>query len=178
MTFSKEYEEKCAPRYAKTIVFLQKHIDPKSEILDLGPPNPLSRQIKDLGFEINNTPDKMDLDLAYDQIATYTPDVVTAFEIIEHLLNPFMLLKNLRAQKLVASIPLSMPFAAAYWNEKDEFDRHYHEFEPRQFDWLLEKTGWRIVDSEKWISKSDKIGIRPFLRLFIPRYYIVYCERA
>jgi hypothetical protein len=31
------------------------------------------------------------------------------------------------------------------------WDRHYHEFEDWQLDWLLEKTGWKIIDSQKWI---------------------------
>ncbi|HLF63260.1 MAG TPA: hypothetical protein VI603_05895, partial [Saprospiraceae bacterium] len=55
--------------------------------------------------------------------------------------------------------------------------RHYHEFEPRQFDMLLNKAGWNIVASEKWTSYDNKIGLRPLLRRFTNRYYIVYCTR-
>jgi hypothetical protein len=32
------------------------------------------------------------------------------------------------------------------------WDRHYHEFEDWQLDWLLEKTGWKIIDSQKWTN--------------------------
>jgi hypothetical protein len=57
------------------------------------------------------------------------------------------------------------------------WDRHYHEFEDWQFDWLLEKTGWKIMARGKWTNPTKKIGIRPLLRWFTPRYYIVYAER-
>ena len=56
-------------------------------------------------------------------------------------------------------------------------DRHFHEFEDWQFDWLLEKAGWTIIDSQKWISKVKINGIRPLLRNYTPRYYAVYAER-
>ena len=47
-----------------------------------------------------------------------------------------------------------------------------------RFDFLLEKTGWKIIDSEKWLPKEKmKFGFRPLLRKFTSRYYIVYCER-
>jgi hypothetical protein len=41
--------------------------------------------------------------------------------------------------------------------------RHYHEFEDWQLDWLLEKTGWKIIDSQKWTNPVNKFGIRPLL---------------
>jgi hypothetical protein len=51
-------------------------------------------------------------------------------------------------------------------------------FEDWQLDWLLEKTGWKIIDSEKFTHPVKKIGFRPFLRLITPRYYIVYAEKV
>ncbi|MDA0713835.1 MAG: methyltransferase, partial [Bacteroidetes bacterium] len=60
----------------------------------------------------------------------------------------------------------------------DMWDRHYHEFEDWQFDWLLEKAGWDIVRSEKWNGLSKfKLGVRPILRKIYPRYYIVEAVR-
>ena len=103
--------------------------------------------------------------------------MVTAFEIFEHMVSPFPLLRAISAKKLVASVPLKLWFTNAYWNNNDPFDKHYHEFEPKQFDLLLNKAGWRIIKSEKWVSKTSQIGVRPLLRRFVPRYYIVYCER-
>ncbi|MCW8980959.1 MAG: methyltransferase, partial [Altibacter sp.] len=51
------------------------------------------------------------------------------------------------------------------------------EFEDWQFDWLLEKAGWTIKKREKFTNPVKKIGIRPILRRFTPRYYLVYAER-
>jgi ribosomal protein S6 len=36
------------------------------------------------------------------------------------------------------------------------WDRHYHEFEDWQLDWL-EKTGWKIIDSQKWTNPVNKL---------------------
>ena len=43
-----------------------------------------------------------------------------------------------------ASVPLRLWFANAYRNKSDQRDQHFHEFEDWQFDWLLEKAGWKI----------------------------------
>ena len=89
----------------------------------------------------------------------------------------FDVLKDIQAKKLVASVPLKLWFASAYKSKIDEWDRHYHEFEDWQFDWLLEKAGWRIVKREKFTNPIKKIGIRPILRRITPRYYLVYAEK-
>lgn len=164
-------------RYNRTLAFLRKHIDTNSKILDLGTENPFSVIMKEAGFEVFNTEGE-NLDTSYEKYVDYGVDVVTAFEIFEHMFAPFNILRELKTKKLIASIPLKLWFASAYWNEKDDWDKHYHEFEKKQFDFLLEKTGWEIKDSELWTSSDwKKIGIRPILRHFTPRYYIVYCER-
>ncbi|HPX06952.1 MAG TPA: hypothetical protein PLC17_13520, partial [Tenuifilaceae bacterium] len=93
-------------------------------------------------------------------------------EILEHLVSPFPLLRD-----LPATIPLRLWFAPAYKSKTDKWDKHYHEFEDWQFDMLLEKAGWTIVDRAKWTSPIHKLGIRPILRMFTPRYYAVYAVR-
>ncbi len=37
--------------------------------------------------------------------------------------------------------PVKIMVPSAYRSKTDERDRHYHEFEDWQFDWLLEKQG-------------------------------------
>ena len=86
-------------------------------------------------------------------------------------------IKEVKANKLVATVPLKLWFTKAYRSPTDPWDRHYHEFEPWQVDWLLEKSGWKIIATEKWTSPVNQIGIRPILRKFTPRYYAVYAER-
>jgi hypothetical protein len=86
-------------------------------------------------------------------------------------------LRAIKADKIIASVPLRLWFAPAYRSKTDPWDRHYHEFETWQFNWLLEKAGWEIKDTFSWTNPVKKLGIRPLLRTFTPRYYIVYAER-
>lgn len=170
--------EKTFPnkRFKLTLRFLQKHITTTETILDLGVRNPFSEIMISEGYTVKNT-DGEDLDEDRSQIENSEATVVTAFEIFEHLLSPYEVLKSVKADKLFISVPLRLWFASAYRSKTDKWDRHYHEFEDWQLDWLLEKTGWIIKDREKWSNPVNKIGIRPFLRRFTPRYYIVYVER-
>ncbi|WP_299431385.1 methyltransferase [uncultured Maribacter sp.] len=170
--------EKTFPskRFKHTLTFLEKHISTNQSILDLGVPNPFSKIMKENGYSVENTKGE-DIDIDFSSLTTSNAEVVTAFEIFEHLLNPLTILKEIKADKLVASIPMRLWFSPAYQSKTDPWDRHYHEFEDWQFDWLLEKAGWQIKDSAKWTNPVKKIGIRPLLRYFTPRYYIVYAEK-
>ncbi|MEM8927791.1 MAG: methyltransferase [Bacteroidota bacterium] len=163
-------------RYRLTLGFLKKHIATDESILDLGVDNPFSEIMKAQGYLVNNTTGE-DLDHDFDAVQESKAKVVTAFEIFEHLVAPYNVLREIKAHKLVASIPLRLWFSSAYKSKTDPWDRHYHEFEDWQFDWLLEKAGWEIKDSMKWTHPVKKIGIRPFLRYFTNRYYMVYAER-
>ena len=162
-------------RFQKTLEFLNKHVTTPSQVLDLGVKNPFSEIMLKEGYKVTNTSGE-DLDEKFD-IVKQDFEVVTAFEIFEHLLNPYTVLKNIKAEKLVASVPLKLWFSEAYRSKTDMRDRHYHEFEDWQFDWLLEKSGWEIKDCLKWTNPINKVGIRPILRRFTPRYYAVYAER-
>ena len=162
-------------RFKLTYQFLEKHISKSDSILDLGVENPFTKIMKDSGFSVENTKGE-DLDFDTSTIKNSEATVVTAFEIFEHLLSPFTVLKAIKADKLVISVPMRLWFSSAYRSKTDKWDRHYHEFEDWQLDWLLEKTGWKIIDRQKWTNPVKKIGIRPILRWFTPRYYIVYAE--
>jgi len=163
-------------RFKKTLEFLESVTPPPASILDLGVENPFSKIMISNNYKVSNTSgEDLDLNPIVDEKGQY--DIVTAFEIFEHLLAPFTVLKELKTNKLVASVPLKLWFADAYRSKTDMRDRHYHEFEDWQFDWLLEKAGWNIKKRAKWTNPVGKIGIRPLLRTFTPRYYIVYAER-
>ena len=172
--YEKTYPNK---RFKLTLQFLKKHISTSESILDLGVSNPLSEIMISEGYLVENTKGE-DLDEDRSNIITSNTEVVTAFEIFEHLLSPYEVLKSIKANKLIISITLKLWFARAYRSTTDMRDRHYHEFEDWQLDWLLEKTGWTIKDRQKWTNPVKKIGIRPFLRQFTNRYYIVYAERV
>lgn len=163
-------------RYEQTLDFLKKHISTSEKLLDLGVENPFSNLLKSEGYQVVNTKGE-DLDEDFFALKNGDYSVVTAFEILEHLLNPYSLLKEIKSDKLVVSVPLRLWFSPAYRSKTDMWDRHYHEFEDWQLDWLLEKTGWKIIDRAKWTNPTKQLGIRPILRRFIPRYYIVYAEK-
>jgi hypothetical protein len=163
-------------RFNITLEFLQNHIEKDKLILDLGVENPLSSLIRDNGYRVENTSGE-DLDIDRSKIINSNAEVVTAFEVFEHLLDPYNVLKDIKAKKLVASVPLRLWFASAYKNNDDDRDRHFHEFEDWQFKWLLNKAGWKIIDYKKFTNPVKKIGIRPFFRLITPRYYLVYAEK-
>ena len=163
-------------RYQRTLRFIKERIPSRARILDLGTVNPFSEVLKKEGYTVLNTQGE-DLDIQYEFINDLQIDLVIALELFEHMAAPFNILRSMKAEKLIASVPLRLWFASAYWNEKDDWDKHYHEFEIRQFNWLLQKTGWKIKASEVWKSAEFKLGIRPLLRYITPRYYIVYCER-
>lgn len=163
-------------RYNLTIEFLQKVLPAPATILDLGTRNDFSDIMEQYGYTVINTEGE-DLDLLPEVVKKHKVDAVTAFEIFEHLIAPFNVLKAITSTKLITTIPLNLWFAKAYRSKTDSWDRHYHEFEDWQFDWLLEKSGWNIKETQKWTSPVKKIGFRPILRKFTPRYYAVYAER-
>jgi len=164
-------------RYKHTIEFLKEVVpNTNTSILDLGVRNPFVDFMEREGYTVKNTSGE-DLDLDTSAVQNEDYDVVTAFEIFEHLLSPFHVLKNIKGHKIVASIPLRLWFSSAYRSKTDPWDRHYHEFEDWQFDWIFEKSGWEIKKRQKFTNPVKKIGFRPLLRLFTPRYYIIYAEK-
>ncbi|MDX1440378.1 MAG: hypothetical protein R3284_10800 [Rubricoccaceae bacterium] len=152
-------------------------IPPPASLLDLGPPNPLGDRFKQLGYDVLNT--EGDLDFDYQQIQRHNVDAVTAFEILEHLVAPFNVLRAISAPRLFTTVPLRLWFASAYRNPNDPWDCHFHEFEDWQFGWLLEKAGWNTLSEEKWIPARSglTVGFRPLLRRFTPRWYAVEAVR-
>ena len=171
--YEKTYPSK---RFNITLDFLKKHIKTSETIFDLGVPNPFSKIMVDNGYSVINTKGE-DIDNNQSALQNENYDVFTAFEIFEHLLNPYTVLQNVKADKILISIPLRLWFSSAYRSKTDMWDRHYHEFEDWQLDWLLEKAGFKIVDRVKITHPVKKLGFRPLLRWFTPRYYLVYAER-
>ncbi len=171
--YEKTYPSK---RFRKTIEFVNKHIPKQSTILDLGVINPLTKIMQEDGYHVSNTSGE-DLDEDQSVLLNTDYDVLTAFEIVEHLLNPYTVLKSCKASKIMISVPLRLWFSTAYRSKTDMLDRHYHEFEAWQLDWLVEKAGYKILDRDMWTHPIKKLGIRPIFRWFTPRYYIIYAEK-
>ena len=100
-------------RFQKTLDFLNQHIDQGTSILDLGVENPLSELMKAHGHKVESTQGE-DLDENQKVLFNSKAEVVTAFEILEHLLSPYQVLKSIKAQKLLVSVPLKLWFSSAY----------------------------------------------------------------
>lgn len=164
-------------RYKHTLAFLKEVVpNTNAKILDLGVRNPFVDYMEREGYAVQNTSGE-DLDRDTSAVQNQEYDVITAFEIFEHLLAPFHVVNSIKGDKIVASVPLKLWFSSAYRSKTDPWDRHYHEFEDWQFDWIFEKAGWEIKRRKKFTHPVKKIGFRPLLRLFTPRYYLIYAER-
>ena len=164
-------------RFYHTMQLIDQFLTRKDQILDLGIENQLSRLMSQEGYSVSNTGGE-DLDDHYENLKHIDADAVTGFEILEHLLNPYSVLKNLPGKKLLVTVPLSLWFSQPFRDvNADPREWHYHEFTDWQFDRLLEKSGWDIQYREKWTGPTNKIGFRPLLRRITPRYYAVYAVR-
>jgi hypothetical protein len=166
-----------AKRFRITREFLLEHEPSPARILDLGIENPMGKIMAEMGHEVMNTAGR-DFDYFPEEVAKDGFEIATAFEILEHMVSPLPVLAKIKAPVLYASVPLNLWFSKAYRGDLDPYDQHYHEFEDWQFDLLLEKSGWHITHSKKWAAGVFKPGIRPILRFFTDRYYLVRAERV
>ncbi len=146
-------------RFHKILKFLSEAVEPPAKILDLGTPNELGHRMISAGFSVSNT--EGDLESMEAQLGA-DADVVTALEILEHLVSPANILRAIRAPRLLATVPLRLWFSSAYCHPSDPWDRHFHEFEDSQFDWLLEHSGWKIVRAQKWTSTAHAMESDPY----------------
>tara|TARA_B000000441_G_C21386960_1_gene147285 strand:- start:184 stop:489 length:306 start_codon:yes stop_codon:yes gene_type:complete len=96
-------------RYQNTLKFFKKHVSLDEKILDLGIENSFSKILRQNGYYVENTKGE-DLDENLSSIISSNANVVSALEIIEHLLSPYVLLKKIKAQTLIASVPLKLWF--------------------------------------------------------------------
>ena len=165
----------CQRRYDLTLAFIRKHLPLGSVIFDLGTVNGLGIFLSNHGYRIFNTHgEDFDLEPPYQFIDA---DVTTAFEILEHLMDPFNLLRRINTKKLFISVPLRIWFAGASRSNDNPAGWHFHEFEQWQLDWMLDKTGWKIIDREIHTNPTYGLGIRSLLRFITPRMYLIYAER-
>ena len=88
-----------------------------SVIFDLGVRNPFSEIMEKNNYKVYNTVGQ-DFDLEPQIKMPEDVDLVTGFEIIEHLVSPYSLLRNIKAKKIFLTVPLKLWFAKAYRNIK------------------------------------------------------------
>ncbi len=84
-------------RYKLTLAFLQATISKEDKILDLGVENPFSEIMKRAGLSCDQYQGE-DLDVDTHAVQTDDYDVVTAFEIFEHLVSPYNVIADIQAK--------------------------------------------------------------------------------
>jgi hypothetical protein len=101
------YKKIPVKRYQKTLDFIRESLPSNAVILDLGVNNPFAEIMREQGWKVKNTQgEDLDVDQSFLLKEEYT--VATAFEILEHTLNPYTILSNIKAQHMFVSVPLKL----------------------------------------------------------------------
>ena len=104
-------------------------------------------------------------------------DAVLCFEVIEHVMNPFDMLRAIRGflrpgGKLYLSTPVMFP-----WYQGPH---HFTEYKVKNFRVMLEYAGFKILRSEitkPWPWWFMFWGFRPFFRVMFHRTQLYECEK-
>lgn len=92
-------------RFSESLAFIQKHFPEPTSVLDLGVRNPFSEILEKEGYQVTNT-SGVDLDIDRSELSLHQTKLTTALEIFEHLLSPFEVLRSIKSEYLIASVPL------------------------------------------------------------------------
>ena len=87
------YKKIPSHRYNKTLKMLKDILPKGGVIYDLGVRNPFSKIMEDEGFKVYNSSGQ-DFDDDFDLELPNDVDLITGFEILEHLVSPYPLLKT------------------------------------------------------------------------------------
>ncbi len=94
-------------------------------------------------------------------------DNIFIFEVIEHLLNPLVFLDWVeQSLKNDGNVFLSTPINRPKWMRNKEL--HFHEFNYNELCYLIDESGFKIVDEKRINCTTWKMitGFRPLLRFF------------
>ena len=150
----------------------------REPVLDLGPPNALARLLerRDAVRIVHSG----EHDLDREPIPAFQPGpfaTITAFEILEHLLNPLLVLDGCRQVLqsdglLYVTVPRRHPHEWLFSKSPE----HFHEFAPDELRWLLDKAGFEIERFDMANTSELAAGVRPVLRRFFKNLLLVRCR--
>lgn len=172
---SEAYARASRRRFDVTLRHVQAMREPA---LDLGPPNALAREVERRhGVHLEHTGAH---DLDRERLATFCVGpyaTITAFEILEHLLNPLFVLDGCREiiqpeGVLYVSVPRRNGCEWVFGKSPE----HFHEFAPDELRWVLEKAGFTIVREAHVNSSVLAPGIRPLLRRLLRNLLVLECS--
>ncbi len=164
-------------RMQMTLDLIKKYTAPNSKIYDFGHKSIMSEWMEKEGYTVVNNSTEVDLDFNQDEITKLSSeaDLTTSFEVFEHLTNLFAVLMAIKSKKMLITVPAKVWFKSAYWGPND-FDHHYHEFEYKQIEKILNKTGWQVKEHGFW-KVSFGWGLYSLLRKIWPSYIWIYVEK-
>jgi len=160
-------------RWQKTMRFIEGSGLDGSQIsaaLDLGDRTPLCDELeRHFGCPFASTSCDLDVDPL-----SGSYDVVTAFEVLEHLFNPLHALLEVRKvlagphARFFVSVPAAKP---GMLKSPD----HFHEMSPSEIDSLFARAGFSAIRSDRFRIRSWPFyltGFKPFLRAFYEKVLI------
>ncbi|MBM3162840.1 MAG: class I SAM-dependent methyltransferase [Chlorobi bacterium] len=160
-------------RWRKTMRFIEGSPPSVAEVssaLDLGDRTPLCDDLeRHFGCPFASTGCDLDVDTL-----SGSYDVVTAFEVLEHLYNPLHALLEVRKAlagphaRLFVSVPAAKP---AMLKSPD----HFHEMSPSELDSLFARAGFSVIRSGRFRIRHWPFyltGFKPFLRAFYEKVLI------
>ena len=109
----KMYKKLPIYRYKKTLKMLKEVCPEPTVIFDLGVRNPFSEIMRQNNYKVYNTSGE-DLDDHPNIEIPGDVELVTGFEILEHLVSPYPLLKNIKANRIFLTVPIKLWFSKAY----------------------------------------------------------------
>lgn len=160
-------------RWDKTLLFLRPAVGRTHRGLDIGDRSTITPELeKYFGFKFDNT--SIDLDYAW---IPNKYNVITCFEVLEHLFNPLNCLTEINHALLPgASLYISTPKHKPYFLWGD----HFHEMHEKQILALFNRAGFEIIRRETIFTvplRSLLTGIRPWIRLFYDRVWLFELRR-
>ena len=161
-------------RWSKTMEFVRQSAFDRSTVtsgLDLGDRTPLTAGLEEwFGCHFSNT--TIDLDTG---VLEGSFDVVTAFEVLEHLYNPLHLLLEVRkvlhsghCSRLFLSTPVFKPLCL-------QSSDHFHEMSRRALEALVARAGFRLVRSHEFRIRPlffYLTGVKPLMRAIFEKIQI------
>lgn len=172
---SEIYARGARRRFAVTLGFVA---PPALPVLDLGPANALAREMeRRYGVQVEHTGTH---DLDRERLVDICPGpygTITAFEILEHLMNPLFVLDGCReVLRPGGALYISVPRRYAHEWLFGKSPEHFHEFAPDELRWLLERAGFEIERFATANTTAVTPGVRPLLRRLFHNLFVVRCR--
>ena len=156
-------------RWRKTLEFLNEEKTINSA-LDIGERTPFTEKLESF-FDCPFSNTKIDLDI---ENLKGQYDIITAFEIIEHLFNPLHFLMEIRSVlKDGGTLYLSTPKGKPYFLWSDD---HFHEIGFVRLQSLIDRAGLRIICMKEIRIQPITFyftGIRPMLRFIFEKHLLI-----